>query len=157
MAAPDQRSEARLRRSAARLAAVQALFQMESSGQDYRETLREFEDHRLGQRVEEDEYREPDLDLFRDLVRGAVDRQAQIDQAVDRALDPKWPITRIDPTLRALFRVAGYELAARSDTPYRVAISEYVDIAKAFFPEGKEPKFVNGVLDTVRRSLRPEG
>ncbi|MBV0912828.1 transcription antitermination factor NusB [Anianabacter salinae] len=142
-------------RSAARLYAVQALFQMEHSGQSADAVLREFEDHRLGARYGDDEYAEGDLDLFRRLVGSAVNWQGTIDQATDRALVEKWPIARIDPTLRALFRAAGAELRD-GEAPPKVVISEFVDVAKAFFPDGREPKFVNAVLDHMAREMRPE-
>lgn len=148
---------ARQRKAAARLYAVQALFQMEAAGQSAEAVTREFEDHRFGAFCEEAgaELAEGDVDLFRALVGGAVDRQAAIDQMTDRALVARWPIDRIDPTLRALFRAAGAELLA-GQTPPRVVISEFVDVAKAFFPDGREPKFVNGVLDHMAREARPE-
>ncbi len=142
-------------RSAARLYAVQALFQMEHSGQSADAVLREFEDHRLGARYDGDEYAEGDLDLFRALVDGAVNYQGRIDQMTDRALVEKWPIARIDPTLRAVFRAAGSEFIEEKAPP-KVVISEYVDVAKAFFPDGREPKFVNAVLDHMAREARPE-
>ena len=141
-------------KSAARLYAVQALFQMEASGQGVDAICREFETHRFGAVYEGDEMAEGDVDLFRGLVDTAVNWQGRIDQLTDRALVEKWPIARIDPTLRALFRAAGAELLTR-DTPPKVAINEFVDIAKAFFPEGKEAKFVNAVLDHMARELKP--
>ena len=104
---------------------------------------------------DEDEMAEGDLDLFRQIVDEAVNWQAKVDQMTDRALVAKWPIARIDPVLRALFRAAGAELVA-TPTPPKVVITEFVDIARAFFPEGKEPKFVNAVLDHMAREARPE-
>jgi N utilization substance protein B len=142
-------------RSAARLYAVQALFQMESSGQTVEAVQREFEDHRFGATYEGDEMAEGDSKHFRGLLNHAVNRQARVDQMTDRALVAKWPIDRIDPVLRALFRAAGAELV-EMPTPPKVVINEYVDIAKAFFPEGKEPKFVNAVLDFMAREARPD-
>jgi len=150
------REEQRLMRSASRLAAVQALYQMELTGAPWNRVQVEFETHRLGAEIEGDQYREADVTLFRDLLRGAVERQVEIDKATDRALVETWPLGRIDPTLRAIFRAAGYELAARADVPWKVVITEYVDVAKAFFEGGKEPKFVNAVLDHMARELRPE-
>ena len=141
-------------KSAARLYAVQALFQMEQSGQAADSVVREFEDHRLGATYEEGEFAEGDLDLFRKTVDDAVNWQAKIDQMTDRALVAKWPISRIDPTLRALFRAAGAELV-EGDTPPRVVITEFVDVAKAFFPDGREPRFVNAVLDHMAREAKP--
>ena len=145
---------ARQARSAARFYAVQALFQMEASDTDLDEVREEFETHRMGAELDGETWAEADIELFRALLTGAVDRQARIDQLTDAALVAKWPIARIDPTLRALFRAAGAELLTR-DTPPKVAINEFVDIAKAFFPEGKEAKFVNAVLDHMARELKP--
>ncbi len=144
------------RKSAARLYAVQALFQMEASGQTTTSVEQEFEDYRFGAVTSEgDEMEEGDVETFRALVDGAVNEQARIDQMTDRALVAKWPIARIDPTLRALFRAAGAELAA-AKTPPRVVIVEFVEVARAFFPEGREPKFVNAVLDHMAREAQPE-
>jgi len=142
-------------KSAARLYAVQALFQMEASGQTVEAIRREFEDHRFGAVYEGEELVEGDLDHFRAVLDKAVNYQGRIDQLTDRALVAKWPIARIDPTLRALFRAAGAEMI-ESDTPPRVVISEYVDVAKAFFPEGREPKFVNAVLDHMAHEAMPD-
>jgi len=143
-------------KSAARLYAVQALFQMETTGQTVEAVCREFESHRFGATYEEGEFAEGDADHFRAVVNHAVNRQALIDQMTDRALVAKWPIDRIDPVLRALFRAAGAELV-EMPTPPRVAITEYVDVAKAFFDGGKEPKFVNAVLDHMAHEAKPEG
>lgn len=148
-------SKSRQAKAAARLYAVQALFQMESSGQTVEAVGREFEDHRFGAVYEGEEMAEGDLDLFSELLDNAVNLQARIDQLTDRALVAKWPIARIDPTLRALFRAAGAELS-EGQTPPRVVISEFVDVAKAFFPDGREPKFVNAVLDHMAREVKPE-
>lgn len=142
-------------KSAARLYAVQALFQMEASDQSVDKVMREFEEYRFGATYEGDEMAEGDIDLFRQLMEDAVTYQAPIDQMTDRALVAKWPIARIDPTLRALFRAAGAELT-QSDTPPKVVIAEFVDVALAFFPEGKEPKFVNAVLDHMAREAKPD-
>lgn len=150
-AKPDKRQM----KSAARLYAVQALFQMESSGQTIESVTAEFETHRFGAVYDGEELAEGDVDHFRAIVAQAVDLQAPIDQLTDRALVAKWPIDRIDPVLRALFRAAGAEITAL-DTPPKVAITEYVDVAKAFFPGGKEPKFVNAVLDHMAHEARPE-
>ena len=146
---------ARQMRSASRLYAVQALFQMEASGQASDRVIREFLDHRFGARYDGDEMAEGDPDHFRTVVEQAVNWQARVDQMTDRALVAKWPIARIDPTLRALFRAAGAELVAL-ETPPRVAITEYGEIARAFFPEGKEAGLVNAVLDHMAREARPE-
>jgi N utilization substance protein B len=148
-------NQLRKMKSASRLYAVQALFQMEATGQTVDTIMREFETHRFGAVYEGDEMQEGDPDSFRAIMEMAVNEQASIDQMTDRALVAKWPIGRIDPTLRALFRAAGAELLARS-TPPKVVIVEYVDVAKAFFPETKEPKFVNAVLDHMAHEARPE-
>ena len=143
-------------RSASRLYAVQALFQMEHSGQSADAVRQEFFSHRFGAEVSDGvEMVDGDMDLFRELLDEAVNWQAKIDQMTDRALVAKWPIARIDPTLRALFRAAGAEMVA-TQTPPKVVIVEYVDIAKSFYPEGKEPKFVNAVLDHMAHEARPE-
>jgi N utilization substance protein B len=148
-------AEKRQMKSAARLYAVQALFQMESSGQTVQAICREFETHRFGATYEEGEFAEGDVDHFRMLVTQAVDWQARIDQMTDRALVAKWPIDRIDPVIRALLRAAGAELT-QADTPPKVVITEFVDVARAFFPQGKEAGFVNAVLDHMAREARPE-
>ena len=142
-------------KSAARLYALQALFQMEASGQGADAVLGEFEAHRFGAVYDEGEMAEGDVELFRKTVEDAVNWQARIDQMTDRALVAKWPIDRIDPTLRALFRAAGAELV-EGEAPPKVVINEYVEIAKAFFPEGREARFVNAVLDHMAREARPE-
>lgn len=153
--APRNKDQRRQMRSAARLYAVQALFQMEASETAFDEVQAEFETHRFGAEIDGDTMAEGDVDLFRELLKTAVDRQARIDQETDAALVEKWPIKRIDPTLRALFRAAGAELVL-ADTPPKVVINEFVDVAKAFFPGGAEVKFVNAVLDHMARSLRPQ-
>lgn len=142
-------------KSASRLYAVQALFQMEHSNQGIDAVRDEFETHRFGAVYEGCEMAEGDLSTFRKLLEGAVEQQTTIDQMTDRALVAKWPIDRIDPTLRALFRAAGAELVA-GKTPPKVVIVEFVDVAKAFFPDGREPKFVNAVLDHMAHEIRPE-
>jgi N utilization substance protein B len=148
-------SSKRQMKSAARLYAVQALFQMEAAGQTVDAVRREFEDFRFGAEYDGEQMAEGDVDLFRQITDDAVNWQAKIDKMTDRALVAKWPIDRIDPTLRALFRAAGAELS-EGEAPPRVVITEYVDVAKAFFPEGREPKFVNAVLDHMAREAKPE-
>jgi len=156
-AKPRKVDEKRRMRSASRLYAVQALFQMEQSGQSVDSVAVEFLDHRFGlaQDSDLDALSEGDVDLFRRITDEAINYQARIDQMTDRGLVAKWPIARIDPTLRALFRAAGAELVS-TETPPKVIITEYVEVARAFFPEGKEPKFVNAVLDHMAREARPE-
>jgi N utilization substance protein B len=148
-------NQKRKMKSAARLYTVQALFQMEAAGQTADKVKREFLDHRFGAVYEGEEMAEGDVGLFNDLIEAAVNNQALIDQTTDRALVAKWPIARIDPTVRALFRAAGAELHLGL-TPPKVVISEFVSIALAFFPEGRESKFVNGVLDHMAREMCPE-
>lgn len=154
---PEARAERQARTSAARLYAVQALFQMEAAGQSADRVMAEFRQWRIG-RADEDADMvsvEADENLFRKIVDEAVNWQTRIDQLTDRGLVAKWPIDRIDPVLRALFRAAGAELVA-TEVPPRVAITEYVRIAQSFFPEGREPAFVNAVLDHVAREARPD-
>ena len=148
-------NQKRKMRSVSRLYAVQALFQMEHSGQASDVVVREFLDHRFGAIYDEGEMQEGDPDLFEKIVNDAVNHQALIDQMTDRALVAKWPIARIDPTLRSLFRAAGAELT-QLDAPAKVVIVEYVDLAAAFYPVGKEAKFCNAVLDHMAREAKPE-
>jgi len=117
--------------------------------------IREFEDHRFGEVFDAVEMQEGDVDTFRALMERAVDEQARIDQVTDRALVAKWPLGRIDPTLRGLFRAAGAEML-NGDTPPKVIITEFVDVAGAFFPDGKEPRFVNAVLDHMAHEVMPD-
>ncbi|MFK7835356.1 MAG: transcription antitermination factor NusB [Sulfitobacter sp.] len=148
-------NQKRKMKSAARLYAVQALFQMEHSAQTVETVRNEFLEHRFGATYDGDELQDGDINLFAQVLDTAVNYQASIDQMTDRALVAKWPIARIDPTLRALFRAAGAEMRDTA-TPPKVVITEYVDVARAFFPDGKEPKFVNAVLDHMAREARPE-
>ncbi len=151
----SKQDDKRRQKSAARLYAVQALFQMEASGTGINEIIEEFLAHRFGADVDGDQFEEGNPDHFRGIVENALTHQAKIDQLTDKALVEKWPINRIDPTIRALFRAAGAELVAL-ETPPKVVINEYVDIARAFFPDGKEPKFSNAVLDHIARAIKPE-
>lgn len=155
MSTSPKRQEQRLARSAARLAAVQALYQMEMTGADWRKVVHEFDQHRLGAEIEGVQYREADPGHFRKVIETAVAGQGAIDQLTDRALVERWPLGRIDSTLRAVFRAAGAELTAMTDIPAKVVIGEYVDVARAFFEGGREAGFVNGVLDHMAREARP--
>ncbi len=156
MTKPDPKKDLKKQmKSAARLYAVQALFQMEASGQTVESVQAEFENHRFGAVYDGDEMAEGDVTHFRAILNHAINRQAKIDQMTDRALVAAWPIDRIDPVLRALFRAAGAEMVEMV-TPPKVVINEFVDVAKAFFPDGKEPKFVNAVLDHMAREAKPE-
>jgi N utilization substance protein B len=145
-------------RSVARLAAVQALYQMEVSGAGAEAVIREFTEHRFDRDVP-DEAEEhatlaaADEDFFADLVRGVVANQKEIDAANARRLATGWRLERIDATVRAMLRAGAYELAHRPDVPTEVAIDEYVELAKSFF-EGPEPGFVNGALDAVAQDVR---
>lgn len=140
-------------RSAARLAAVQALYQMDVGGGSLPAVVAEFEAHRLGGEMEGDQMRPADAGFFRTLVGGVVDLQRRIDPRIHKALPPTWPLRRIDVTLRAILRCGAFELMQRPDVPARVVISEYVEIAHAFF-EGEEPGLINGVLDAIARAER---
>ncbi|HWT30866.1 MAG TPA: transcription antitermination factor NusB [Propylenella sp.] len=142
-------------RGAARLGAVQALYQMDVGGATLPAVVAEFEAHRLGRELEGEQLRPADLAFFRSLVGGVVELQRDIDPLIHAALPPTWPLTRIDLTLRAILRCGVFELLERRDVPGRVVITEYVDIAKAFF-DGDEPGLVNGVLDAVGRQERPQ-
>jgi N utilization substance protein B len=143
-------------KSAARLYAVQALFQMEASDMTVDKVRRQFYDHFFGlETPEEGLFIDGNSDLFHDITETAVNEQVKIDQMTDRALVAKWPIGRIDSTMRALFRAAGGEFL-KGDTPPKVVITEFVDVAKAFYPDGKESKFVNAVLDHMAREARPK-
>lgn len=145
----------RQKKSAARLYAVQALFQMEASGAPMDKVRDEFIEHRFGAEMGGVQWVDANINLFETLLAEVVAQQAKIDQLTDRALVAKWPIAKIDPTLRALFRAAGAEMVLEK-TPPKVVINEFVDIAKSFFPEGREAKFVNAVLDHMARVVNPE-
>jgi len=142
-------------RSAARLAAVQALYQMDMTGIDLNAVVAEFETHRLGKEVDGCQYTEVEPAFFRDLVEGVVREQLRIDPLIDKQLAEGWRLTRVDSILRAILRAGAYEILVRSDVPGRVVISEYVDIAHAFFAE-EEPKVVNGILDRLAHRARPQ-
>jgi N utilization substance protein B len=141
------------RRGAARLAAVQALYQMDIAGTGLNEILAEFESHWLGREVEGSHYVPAEAAFFRDVVAGTVREQRKLDPLIDAALDETWPLKRIEALLRAVLRAGAYELAARRDVPARVVISEYVDVAQAFV-DREETGMVNAVLDALARKLR---
>lgn len=128
---------------------------MDMTGIDLNDVVTEFQAHRLGQEVEGQQYREAEGDFFRDLVEGVVREQRRLDPLIDRQLAEGWRLTRIDSILRAVLRSGAYELLARSDVPARVVVTEYVDIAHAFFDD-KAPKVVNGILDRLGRTARPD-
>jgi len=139
-------------KSAARFYVVQALFQMEAINQDLNEIKEEFENFRIGAELDGIKYNDADKKYFRKILDVAVKNQSQIDKLTDQALVKKWPISKIDPTIRALFRGGIAELLLEK-TPKNVVINEFVDIAKAFFPEGKETKFVNAILDHISKEV----
>lgn len=139
-------------RSAARLAAVQALYQMDVGGVTLEETLAQFAAHRLGGEIDDESYRPADADFFRQIVGGVIAHQFEIDPKVNDALTRGWPMTRVDATLRAILRAGAFELLRRKDIPSRVVITEYVDVAKAFY-EDDVPGIVNAVLDVIARGV----
>ncbi|MCY3878735.1 MAG: transcription antitermination factor NusB [Rhodobacteraceae bacterium] len=141
-------------RRISRLRAVQALFQMEASGAGLEQVVEDFNSGLLDDGDDGPEFARSDLAFFRSLLEFTLSHQRQIDRLTSDQLKDGWKIDRIDPTLRALFRAAGAELLLKR-TPLRVTISEFVEIAKAFFPDGKAAGFVNGVLDGMARSARP--
>jgi N utilization substance protein B len=140
-------------RSVARLAAVQALYQMEVSGVGAEAVVREFTDHRFDRDIEDVRLAEADESFFAQLVKGVVAEQAAIDHAIVRRLAANWRLDRIDATVRAILRAGAFELMQLPDVPTEVAIDEYVEIAKSFF-NGAEPGFVNGALDGIARDER---
>jgi N utilization substance protein B len=141
---------ARQDRSVARLAAVQALYQMEVSGAGVEAVVREFSDHRFGGDIDGSRLAEADQTFFAEIIRGVVADQAVIDQAIVRRLAVGWRLERIDATLRAILRAGAFELWRRPDVPVEVVIDEYVELAKSFF-NGPEASFVNAALDAIAR------
>jgi len=142
------------KRSTARLAAVQALYQMDVGGTTLKTTLEQFTAHHLGSEVEGEQYLPADADFFHQIVAGVIDAQLEIDPIIDASLTDKWPVSRIDATLRAIMRAASFELLRRKDIPANVVITEYVDVAKAFF-EDDAPGMVNAVLDAIAKKTGP--
>ncbi|WP_298883464.1 transcription antitermination factor NusB [uncultured Bradyrhizobium sp.] len=141
------------RRGAARLAAVQALYQMDIAGAGINDIFAEFESHWLGNEVEGDTYLPAEAAFFRDVVSGVVRDQKKLDPLIDEALSKGWPLKRIEAILRAVLRAGAYELEHRKDVPGRVVISEYVDVANAFV-DREETGMVNAVLDQIGRQFR---
>ena len=140
-------------RSAARLAAVQALYQMDVSGTGVTDALAEFEAHWLGREVEGIKFQPSDTAFFRNILEGVVKDQRAIEVKIDAALAEGWPLARIEAVLRAILRAGGFELMFRKDVPARVVISEYVDVTHGFYDQD-EPGLVNAVLDTLARDVR---
>jgi len=151
----DRRRPSPVARAAARLGAVQALYQMDIAGTDLAETLAQFASRSAGENFDDGECGEADYRHLKEVVDGVVREQAAIDPVVDRILDPAWPLHRLDSTVRAVLRAATFELMFMNKVPARVAVSEYVDVAAAFFGE-EERGFINGVLDRLARQRRPE-
>ncbi|MDP1866188.1 MAG: transcription antitermination factor NusB [Bradyrhizobium sp.] len=149
---PDKKAN---RRGAARLAAVQALYQMDIGGAGLNDIFAEFESHWLGNEVEGDTYLPAEVAFFQDVVAGVVRDQARLDPVIDEALSRGWPLKRIDAILRAVLRAGAYELEHRKDVPGRVVVSEYVDVAHAFV-ESEETGMVNAVLDQIARQFRAD-
>ena len=140
-------------RSAARLAAVQALYQHEMEGTPIARLLKEFHDHRLGATIEDEEYHAAERDFFDDIVTGADARRADLDALISGRLAVGWTLERLDRPMRAILRAGAYELVARADVPVATVITEYVDVAHAFYDK-RESGFVNGLLDALAKEAR---
>jgi N utilization substance protein B len=140
-------------RSAARLAAVQALYQHEMEGTPVTRLIHEFHQHRIGATIEDAEYAEADVAFFDDIVKGALARADEIDAAIVARLASGWSMERLDRTMKAILRAGAYELMARGDVPVGAVVSEYVDVAKAFF-DTREAGFANGLLDAIGKDVR---
>ena len=153
--APSKDPRRANRRGAARLAAVQALYQMDLAGTGLNDILAEFESHWIGREVEGAQYLPAEAAFFRDIVSGVVRDQGRLDPVIDDALSRGWPLKRIEAILRAVLRAGAYELDHRKDVPARVVVSEYVDVAHAFV-EGDETGMVNAVLDQIARQFRAD-
>lgn len=150
MATTPKRS---LSRSAARLAAVQALYQQEMEAIPVAALLHQFHQHRLGQRIDGDQYAEAEIDFFDDLVAGADARRDELDTLIAAKLASGWSLARLDKPMKAILRAGAYELVARPDVPTATVIGEYVDVAKAFY-DARETGFVNGLLDALAKEVR---
>jgi N utilization substance protein B len=142
-----------VQRSAARLAAVQALYQMEIAGTSLPDVLNEYEGHWIGRDVDGQKSPEAEAAYFRDIVSGVLREQRSLDPLVDDVLAHGWPLKRVEAVLRAVLRAGAYELQHRAEIPARVVISEYVNVAGAFL-DGEETGMVNAVLDALARRVR---
>lgn len=140
-------------RANARLAAVQALYQMDLSGKGINEILAEFETFWIGREVEGEQYKPAEIDFFRDIIHGVLQHQLEIDREVDQTLQQGWPLRRVEAVMRAVLRAGCYELRHRQDVPARVVITEYVDVAAAFLARD-EVGMINAVLDTLAHRVR---
>ncbi|RNC93756.1 MAG: transcription antitermination factor NusB [Oricola sp.] len=156
MNASASKTKAANKRGVARLGAVQALYQMDMSGAGVLETAAEYETFRLGKEIDGFQYRDADPAWFRAILSGVVAEQTRIDPVVRNALTEDWPLSRLDGTLRAVLRAGAWELLHRKDVPVPVIVTEYVDVAHAFFDEGEEPRMVNAVLDRIARQHRQQ-
>jgi N utilization substance protein B len=152
-AASPQAGRRANRRGAARLAAVQALYQMDLAATPLHDILAQFESHWLGREVEGETYLPAEAAHFRDVVSGVVAEQRRLDPVIDGALAAGWPLKRIETVVRAILRAGAYELDRKPDVPARVVVSEYVDVAHAFLDE-KETGMINAVLDQLARQMR---
>lgn len=150
MAKPTARSRSR---SAARLAAVQALYQREMEQTPLPQLLHEFHHHRLGETIDGDEYADAEVDFFDDVVKGVAARGEELDGLIAAKLAKGWSLARLDKPMKAILRAGAYELVARPDVPVASVISEYVDVAKAFY-DARESGFVNGLLDAIAKEVR---
>jgi len=146
----------RARRAGARLAAVQALYQMEATGQSARSVVREFCDDRLGAGPDGEPVEEADPDIFKSIIAAAVEHQTEIDRMIASKLSKNWKITRLDATSRAILRGATAELIAHQELGAPIVLDEYVSVAHAFF-DGEEPRFINAVLDNIAKEIRAGG
>ena len=142
-------------RAAARLAAVQALYEMDVTGKTLPVVFAEFETHWIGREIEGERYNDAELTLFRAIVQGVLENQEPLDRTIDKTLVASWPLARVDSVMRATLRGGAYELNARKDIPARVVIKEYVDIAAAFFGR-EESGMINAVLDGMARTWRAD-
>jgi N utilization substance protein B len=152
--ADDAKPSGPLAKSQARLAAVQALYQMDMAATDLAEVIDEFKTHRLGAEAEDRAIAGADAEHFARILQGVVARQRELDPVIDAQLAAGWRLVRVDAILRAILRAGAFELVEEADVPVRVVINEYVNVAHAFFA-GDEPRVVNGVLDALARKLRP--
>jgi N utilization substance protein B len=143
-------------RLTARLAAVQALYQMDASGAGVDAVIADFRSHWIGVDIDGDRFADADAGFFEDIVRGVLRLQMKIDPAIERRLASKWTLPRLDATARAIMRSAAYEMIHHPSTPAAVVIDQYIEIAKGFFDDGEEPKFINGALDAMARDLRAD-
>lgn len=151
-ASPTAKKHFPVGKSAARLAAVQALYQMEIAQTDVVELLAQFSSRALGKEFDDGDCGNADFAFLKDIIEGVVREQLDIDPQINRCLAPDWPMERLDSVMRAILRAGCFELMFRHDIPARAAINEYVDVARAFY-DSEEPRFVNGVLDKLARTL----